>query len=174
VIVGYNSRSGNLVLRSGEDRERLEHIALFEYTWKDGGRWAMLALAPERLPVTAERERYLDALVALERAGKADAAARGYARFLQRWPQDLGATIGLANAHHTLGELARAEAVLRGALERHPDSTPVLNNLAQTLSDLGRGEEALDMIDRVPAGSPYGKAVAETRALILQRLGATP
>lgn len=173
VVVGYNSRSGNLVLRSGEDRERLEHVALFEYTWKDGGRWAMVALPPDRMPVTAARERYLDAIVALERVGKPQAAARAYERLLSRWPHDLGASIGLANAYHTLGELARAESVLRRALERHPDSTPVLNNLAQTLSDLGRSDEALKVIERVPAGSPYGKAIAETRALILQRLGTT-
>ena len=69
-----------------------------------------------------------------------------------------------------LGELDLAEAALRRALEHHPDSVVVLNNLAQTLSDAGRSEEALALIDRAGGGSPHQQAVSETRALILERL----
>ena len=58
VMVGYNSHSGNLVFRSGETEEFREHIAIFEYTWQDSGRWAMVATPPGRIPVTAERARY--------------------------------------------------------------------------------------------------------------------
>jgi len=48
----------------------------------------------------------------------------------------------------------------------------VLNNLAQTLSDLGRNEEALPVIERAAAaGGPFGAAVQKTRETILQRLG---
>ena len=170
VIVGYDSRSGNLVLRSGETRELTEHIAIFEYTWKDGGRWAMVTVPPGRVPATADRSRFFDAIVAVERAGQQRAAADAYEGFLARWPDDLGASIGLANARHALGELDLAEAALRRALEQHPDSVVALNNLAQTLSDQGRGEEALALIERADGASPHQKAVSETRALILQRL----
>jgi hypothetical protein len=170
VIVGYDSRSGNLVLRSGETERLTEHIALFEFNWKDGGRWAMVAVPPERIPVTAERERYFNMIVALERAREPRAAAVAYTRFLERWPGDLGGNIGLANAHYALGELDRAEAALRRALAEHPDSIVVLNNLAQILSDAGRSDEALEVIDRAEPGSVHAKSVAETRALILQRL----
>ena len=170
VIVGYDARSGNLVLRSGETERLTEHIALFEFNWKDGGRWAMVAVPPERIPVTAERERYFSMIVALERAGQPRAAASAYTRFLERWPGDLGASIGLANAHYALGELDRAEAALRRALAEHPGSVVVLNNLAQTLSDAGRSDEALEVIDRAEPGSVHAKSVAQTRALILQRL----
>jgi hypothetical protein len=48
----------------------------------------------------------------------------------------------------------------------------VLNNLAQTLSDLGRDEEALPIIERAAAeGGPFAGAVQKTRATILERLG---
>jgi len=48
----------------------------------------------------------------------------------------------------------------------------VLNNLAQTLSDLGRNEEALPVIERAAAaGGPFAPAVQKTRETILQRLG---
>ena len=170
VIVGYDSHSGYLVLRSGETERLMEHLALFEFNWKHGGRWAMVAVPPDRIPVTAEREAYFSTIVALERAKQPRAAAMAYTRFLERWPGDLGASIGLANAHYTLGELELAEAALRRALAEHPDSIVVLNNLAQTLSDAGRSEEALEIIDRAQPGSVYAKSVAETRELILRRL----
>ena len=79
--------------------------------------------------------------------------------------------IGLANAQHALGELKGAEAALRRAAAREPDSVIVLNNLAQTLSDQGRHGEALALAERaVAAGGPFGAAARETRDLILGRI----
>jgi len=47
----------------------------------------------------------------------------------------------------------------------------VLNNLAQTLSDLGRDAEALAFIERaVAAGGPFSASVQKTREEILGRL----
>ena len=63
-------RSGSLVLRSGEWRRWWMPLRLFECTWRDSGYWAMVAVPPGRIPATADRERYLEALVAFERAGK--------------------------------------------------------------------------------------------------------
>jgi len=65
--------------------------------------------------------------------------------------------------------LKEAEVVLRRAAGRHPDSVVVLDNLAQTLSDQGRDDEALALIERtVGLESPFAAAVRETRELILQ------
>ena len=47
----------------------------------------------------------------------------------------------------------------------------VLNNLAQTLSDQGRNDEALPVIERaVAAGGPFAGAAQNTRRTILERL----
>ena len=47
----------------------------------------------------------------------------------------------------------------------------VLNNLAQTLSDLGRHDEALSFAERaLAAGGPFSGAVQKTRDAILERL----
>jgi tetratricopeptide (TPR) repeat protein len=169
--VGYNARSGSLVLRSGESRRWWMPFALFERTWRDSGYWAMVVVPPDRIPATADRKRYLETLVAFERAGNAKASVIAYRHYLARWPDELGASIGLANAFYSLGELDYVESVLRRALARHPDSVPVINNLAQTLSDKGANKEALEIIKRAPdTAGPHSDTVRETRLLIEERL----
>lgn len=173
VAVGYDYDEGKLILRSGEDERLLLSFPMHEFTWMRSGYWAMVAVPPDRIPVTAEEERWLGSIAALERAGGAQPARTAYATFLKRWPGNTNAAVGLANAHYTLGEFGQAENVLREAAGRDPESVIVLNNLAQTLSDQGRDEEALPFIERAAAaGGPHAAAVAETRKTILGRIAA--
>jgi len=171
VAIGYDYDSGDLLLRSGlSEREQL-NFAVHEFVWARSGYWAMVTMPPDRIPETAEEGRWLAAIAALERAGDARAAGTAYANFLRRWPENINAAVGLANAHHSLGQLREAEAVLSEAARRQPDSVIVLNNLAQTLSDQGRNEEALPLVERaVATGGPFTGAAQQTRAAILQRL----
>lgn len=171
VAVGYDYHNAELVLRSGETEREVMRFWTHEFVWMRSGYWAMVALPPDRIPVTADESRWLAAVAALERAGGARPAVTAYRTFLERWPANVNAAIGLANAHHALGELRDAEAVLRKAESRDPESVIVLNNLAQTLSDQGRDAEALPVIERAVAlGGPYGGAVRETRDAIVQKL----
>ena len=171
-VVGFDRGKREVVLRSGT-RERLPMpFAVLEYTWKESAHWAMVVARPERIPVTASESAYLEAVAAMARVAPPRTVAVAYAKFLERWPENLSASLGLANAHHALGELPRAEAVLRRAATRHPDSVPLLNNLAQTLSDQGRHDEALRYIERAVADpGPFAEATRETHALILGRMG---
>jgi len=177
VVVGFDYPAGELYLRSGETRRLAVPFTVFEYTWKRGGYWAMVALPPERIPVSADAAGYLAAVAAMERVAAPEAALLAYATALRRWPDNATASIGLANRQYAQGALAAAEATLRQALAQHPDAVPVLNNLAQVLSDLGRNDEALALLDRAlgaqasPAAGPFVAAVRETRALVLQRMG---
>ncbi|HEX6266499.1 MAG TPA: PA2778 family cysteine peptidase [Burkholderiales bacterium] len=172
VAVGYDYDSGEIILRSGVTQRKVLAFTINEFVWMRSGYWAMVAVPPERIPVTASEERWLGAIAALERTGNAAAARTAYSGFLKRWPDNVNAAIGLANTHHALGALADAERVLREAARRDPDSVIVLNNLAQTLSDQGRHAEALPFIERAAAaGGPFASAVAETRATIRKRLG---
>ena len=170
VAVGYDRARGELVLRSGEKRRLSIPFGVLEYTWKESGYWAMVAVPADRIPATAAEADFLTAVMAMERVGGVAAAGTAYATFLERWPGNLTAGIGLANSLYASGELARAEAVLRHALARHPDSVAALNNLAQTLSDQGRNDEALGLIERAGAlGGALQESVRETRAQILRR-----
>jgi tetratricopeptide (TPR) repeat protein len=171
VAVGYDFERGELILRSGETERRVMDFAAHEFVWRRGDYWAMVALPPGRIPATADEKRWLDAVIAFEKSGNLQAIQKTYASFVARWPDNLTAEIGLANAHHAAGELGQAEAVLRGAARRNPQSAVVLNNLAQTLSDLGRNDEALKIIERAAAQpGNFSAAITKTRETILERL----
>ncbi len=171
VVVGYDYAAGELYLRSGDTRREAMPFTVLEYTWKKSNYWAMVVMPPSRIPATATEAAYLHAIVAMERVGEPRAALLAYTAFLERWPDNLVASIGLASKSYLLGDLQAAESVLRLAAKRHPDSVVVMNNLAQTLSDQGRNAEAITLIERaMQSASPYGAELHETRELILQRL----
>jgi tetratricopeptide (TPR) repeat protein len=175
VAVGYDYDSGKLILRSGTTERQLLAFTVHEMVWRRSGYWAMVALPPDRIAVTAKEQRWFGAVAAMERSGSAADARLAYASFLKRWPENVNAAVGLANTHHALGALPEAERVLREALRRDPDSVIALNNLAQTLSDQGKNDEALRFIERAlehtkAAGDPFTAAVQETRDTIRKRL----
>lgn len=175
VVAGYDTQKGELLLRSGEKPRLSIPFAVFEYTWKESEYWAMVIVPPERIPVTAKEADYLAAVAALEHAGNPGAARQAYAAFLGRWPDNLTAALGLANSLYALGELRQAELALRRAAAKHPESVAVLNNLAQTLSDQGRNDEAMDLIEKAGAlGGALAPAVEGTRQLILRRRSEAP
>lgn len=169
VVVGFDRARGEVLLRSGTRQRQAMPFAVLEYTWKDSGRWAMVAARPDTIPATATEAGYLDAIHAMARVGGAQAANAAYAAFLRRWPGNLAASVGLANSLHALGHLDLAETVLRDVLKRDAGSVVVMNNLAQTLSDQGRNSEALALIDEaLKIGGPLTGAMEETRRSILQ------
>lgn len=172
VVVGFDYGLGELYLRSGRTKRLAIPFTIFELSWRKGKYWAMVTVPPGRIPATAANDAYLDAIAAMERVAAPQAARTAYAAHLERWPGNVAASIGLANQHYAVGELAAAERVLRAAFDRHPESVAVTNNLAQTLSDMGRNVEAMELLGKValPADSPLKPAVDDTRALIARRL----
>lgn len=151
-------------------------FTVFEYSWRKGGYWAMVTLSPDRIPATAIEKFYLAAVSAMDRVGEARGAQTAYATFLERWPDNIGASIGLANLHYARGELAEAEAILRRVFARHPDSVVVANNLALVLSDMGHNDDALELVAWAAQtdDSPIATAVRDTHRLILDRIARKP
>ena len=171
VAIGYDWDNGMLQLRSGLNERQELPFAMNEMAWRRSGYWAMVAVPPDRVPASADEQRWLAAIAALERTGQSAAARTAYRTFLARWPANVNAAIGLANAHHALGELTEAERVLREAAKHAPDSVVVLNNLAQVLADQGRYREALPYVERAAAtAGPHADAVSQTRSAILEKL----
>ncbi len=174
VAVGYDRPAGRLVLRSGREARRRVPLGTFEHTWARAGHWGLAVLPPDRLAASAGEAAMLEAAAGLEQGGRAAAARIAYQAVLLRWPESVGALIGLANASYALGELARAEHALRSATTLHPDSAAAWNNLAHVLAERGRPAAALAAAGRALAlGGPLAGIARTTQAQILERAATT-
>jgi hypothetical protein len=172
VVNGFDYATGSVFLRSGTEARQEMPFTYFERTWMKGGYWAMVVLPPTRVAATATPERWLEAVIAMSRVVDAPSTTSAYDAMLTRWPDNLPAAIGLANQMHSAGKLPDAVGVLRLALMRSPRSAILRNNLAQTLSDLGRHFEALEVLSSVPSdgNAPFASEIRATRQLIQDRL----
>lgn len=175
VVVGYDLEKKEVILRSGTRPRRHLPFTAFDFFWRDGKYWAMVAMPPGRLPATAHEVRYGAAVAATERLGHATAASQAYAAMLARWPESLIALMGLGNTHHAAGRLAEAASAFRRATLAAPDNAAAFNNLAQTLADLGQWREALAPAQRaVELGGPLLATSRATLAAIEKEIAASP
>jgi tetratricopeptide (TPR) repeat protein len=154
VVIGYDRARHEVVLHSGVTERMVMALSTFEHTWARSGHWAMRAVAPDRLPVTAEADAWAMAVAALERINPS-AAQTAYATALARWPEHRASLLGAGNAAYAQRQLARAAQAYTAATRVHPDFADAWNNLAQVRLDLGQRRAARAAIDRAVAlGGP--------------------
>lgn len=171
VVVGYDVRQRQMVLRSGGERRRVVSISQFDRTWARSARWAFLVLPPGQIPATATEDSYVAAAADLERVAPAGARI-AYEAALMRWPQDLVARIGLGNLAYMSHDRVAAEQQYRLATQEHPDSADAWNNLAQVLHESGRDEEGLSAAERAVAiGGTRESVYRATRECIKSACG---
>lgn len=169
VAIGYDLARGDIILRSGTTERLVMPMSTFEHTWARSGYWAMVALAPGRLPATAGEEAAVAALVAFERSSPPAASHRAYAQALHRWPHNMALALGFGNTAYAAGDRTEAAAAFQRATVLHPDSGAAFNNLAVALKELGRLAEARAAAERAVAlGGQWRLAALDTLASIEQ------
>ena len=162
VVVGFDAARELVYLNSGREEQREVATRTVLKTWERGGRWGLLLLPSGGLPVTADPDRLLAALVGLERSD-AVAARPGYAAAVARWPNHAGLATAYGNHLRKAGEPAAAEAAYRVALVAEPRHVPALNNLADLLLECGRLDEAhAAATAAVAIDGPYRDTAATT------------
>jgi len=169
VVVGFDVTTDDMILRSGTEARHRVPIAVFERTWERSTYWAVVVLPPDRLPQTAEPLRYLQSIVPFEQMAKWQIAQSAYDTALKRWPDSLGAAMGLGNSLFALGDRAAAAKAFAKATQHHPQSGDAWNNLAHVLGAMGKYDEAEVAIERAIAIggsqiSTYRETAAEIRA----------
>ena len=147
VVVGYDLPSNTIVLHSGRTESMPMSLFTFERTWARGNYWAMLALAPTRLPATAEADTYSSAAAALERINPV-LAQTAYVSALAAWPTQRMALLGAGNTAYALGQLDAAVQAYQKTTSLHADFADAWNNLAQALLDTKQLPEASHAISR--------------------------
>ncbi|MBW2282565.1 MAG: PA2778 family cysteine peptidase [Deltaproteobacteria bacterium] len=175
VAIGHDLQRGVLIQHTGRDQARPISLRTFERTWDRADDWGLVVLPAGTLPARADEPVYLRAALGLELAGRPVEAAAAFDAATARWPDSLGAWMGLGNARYASGDLDGAERAFRSAAEAHPGSGPALNNLAQVLFERGHGDDALETIDRAIAlGGPRRATYERTRDEIRESHQATP
>ena len=163
VALGFDRQSETIILHTGMDRDQPVGWSRFLFTWERGRYWGLLVLPPGKLPADDDEGAYLRAALGLEQAQQWQAAARAYAAGLERWPDSLGALIGLSNAHIMQSDWDQAEAALRQAVTVDATSGDAANNLAHVLARRGQMAEALYWAKRaVATGGPNRSIYRQT------------
>ena len=163
VVVGFDLPGDRIVLRSGREQRHDIPIEIFERTWRRSHYWAMVVMPPDLLPFTAEEIPYVQAVAPLERLSLWQETATAYATALKRWPKSLAARMGLGNSRYARGDMRGAEEAFRQATQEHPEAAVAFNNLAQTLAEQNRWQEALEAAQRAVAlGGPQLASFRET------------
>ena len=172
VVIGYDANKNNFILRSGT-KERLEmNTRKFLRTWNRAGAWSFVALKPDEIPVHANQEKYLEAIVAMERLNDPALLIDAYNQLLKRWPENKVARFGLGNAYYADGQYEAAAPMYAHLLGLNPEHIPTRNNLALTMGKLNCFDSALKQIDKVlelaKENNKYLEDTQSTRTEILQ------
>jgi tetratricopeptide (TPR) repeat protein len=166
VVIGYDATRDRFILRSGDQRRREWRARTFMLAWHNGGRWAMVALAPGEMPASANPAQYLEAAALFERGADAEASRLAFESAVRRWPSEAIAWIGRGTAQYRAGNYADAARDYETALRIDPAQVAARNNLAQVLLDLGcpsRAREELRSIDATALKSPLRESVLDTQ-----------
>jgi hypothetical protein len=177
VVIGYEPRLQTVVLRSGTTRRLVMTYAEFVRSWRKSDQWAVVILAGDVLPATADAARYVESIVPIEALGDIAVARAAYATALARWPNNLLALFGLATTEYRLGDLRAAQRAYEQLLKLAPDDPIVLNNLAEVMLARGCATRAVgyaqEALKHASSGSGLESAIDDTRskAVAAQGLG---
>ena len=171
VVIGYDLDQRTIILHSGVKAREVLDVDAFASTWQPSGHWGILTLAPQKFPATAQEETYLKAAIGLEQTERWTEARQAYVCAAERWPHNGMAWMGLGNSDYALENLAGAEQAFRSAVDATPQLGAAYNNLAHVLMELGRREEALEIIDQaIQLGGPLTEVFQKTRSETQQQL----
>jgi hypothetical protein len=166
VVVGFDADAGQVILRSGAERRRIETLRRFLRSWQLADNWAFVATEPATIPVTVRSDVFMRTLVGAERQLSDETIARAYSSALARWPDDPFVLFLAAVRAHTAAQLGSAARLYREVLASDPDHSAARNNLANVLLEQGCRAEALQearvALDREPPDSEFHAAIVDT------------
>lgn len=174
VVVGIDTETEKVILRSGTDRRRLTGIGTLLRTWQRGDYWGVVLLKPGELPANPDKQRFLRSVADVEASGRHRAAYSSWSAALEEWPGEPYALFGKANSAFQLGEFADAEQSYRQLLAQDPDFYAARNNLAYVLAEQGLIAAALDelrsLLDDIDEDDPLrAEYESSLRELLEQR-----
>ncbi len=142
VVIGYDTNTQEVVLRSGETKRWVTPFEVFERTWQRADFWALVIVPVGEIPKTAEPLRYLKTAYAFEETGSPELALKAYQSASKQWPDVAVTWMTLGNMAFANSKLDEAVRAFHNAASLEPESINSWNNLAYALHANGCATQA--------------------------------
>lgn len=126
--IGYDLASQEIFFLDDLHPEPMP-MTYVERHWELAQFWGLVVLPPGELAASASELEHLKAASGLEQVQLLPQARQAYDAILKRWPDSLGARIGLGNVNYQQGQFSDALLHLREAVRLHPNSPIARHNL---------------------------------------------
>jgi tetratricopeptide (TPR) repeat protein len=136
VVYGYDLDRQLLYMHSGKEKNLSLSFDRFESDWSLGDYWGLVVVPPQELSASADELNHMNSAAVLENLGKKNEAEKAYTALLSRWPQSLGAHLGLANIYFSRADYKKSVDTLKRAQRFHPDSPTLKHNYSVALKKL--------------------------------------
>jgi len=170
VVVGRESESGRVILRSGEEPRKRQRARRFAQTWSLADNWGFVVVRPGEIPDGVEPERYMRSVIESRRAlANADTDA-AFEAALSRWPSEPTVLFLNATRLQERAELTGAAELYHRVLAIDSGHVAARNNLANVLLEQGcfaRAEQQAQLaLTQETAEGPFAAAILDTLAQI--------
>ncbi len=162
VVIGYDLKTEEFILRSGTHKRLIVPFSVFERTWQRAEHWGILVLPPNQIPTSATMFSFISAINQLEQVGQYQSALEGYSAAHSRWPDEDLPLFGLGNVYYQRQSFKKAIQAYQRALKINPQSSETWNNLAYAYLKANRFELSLKAIYRAVQLSPDNSALLES------------
>ncbi len=143
VITGFDKKEQKIYLSSPEGKETWMYFDEFESFFDRSGGWAIAALKPPLLPVSADENSILNAILDMYDVGEKESAKQAAVAYLSKKPSSYFGIITLANIYFSENDFKSAAFMYKEALKSNQKDAAMLNNLALCLLRQNRPKEAL-------------------------------
>lgn len=137
VVIGYDTESDEIILRSGTTRRWVTPFEVFERSWQRADYWALVLVPIGEIPRTADPMRYLKTAYAFEETGNPQLAHTAYRSACKKWPEVAATWMALGNMDFANHDWLEAVKAFKTAASLEPDSVNSWNNLAFALHAYG-------------------------------------
>ena len=137
VVIGYDTETNDIILRSGTTRRWVTPFEVFERTWQRADYWALALVPVGQIPATAEPLRYLQTAHAFEDTGNLPLARKAYLAASEHWPALATSWMMLGNLEFVNLDWQAAVAAFNTATRLEPGAISHWNNFAYALHAYG-------------------------------------
>lgn len=142
VATGFDKDKRKIFLSAPKGNETWMSFEEFERFFQRGGSWAVVALKPPSLPVSADENEVIKAILDMYDIGMKKQAMLAAISYSDKNPLSYLGVVAVANIYFVEGDFQNASALYERALELKPKDPVVLNNLAQLYLKQNRLQEA--------------------------------